>query len=196
MSQRDTTSRLSRRDGGREAAGVSTTLRELLDDGSDRRFRVLIHDLFGLAARLERVREQFAAMAGVSGPQYSMMILIARLVGDRRGVTVGQLAEHLHVSGTFVTAESKKLETAGYLERVPNPADRRSVLLGLTASGQALMHDLLPAVRAVNDELFRGMGRGEFEIVSREVAGLVESCGDALLVAESYRRKWERTGAP
>ena len=192
MSQAETESRLSVQSGRRGSSDASTSLRDLLDDGSDYRFRALIQDLFGLSARLERVREQFAAMAGVSGPQYSMMIAIARLAGDGGGVTVGELARHLHVSGTFATAESKKLEAVGYLARVANPADRRSVLLRLTAAGRALMDDLLPVVRAVNDELFRGMGRGEFEIVSREVAALVESCGDALLVAESYRRKRER----
>ncbi|MGH8328260.1 MAG: MarR family winged helix-turn-helix transcriptional regulator, partial [Steroidobacteraceae bacterium] len=114
-------------------------------------------------------------MAGISGSQYSLIIAIAHLGAAEAGITVTQLAAGLHVSGTYVTAETNKLEQAGYVRRSPNPRDRRSVLLTLTDPGLKLLDRLLPTIQRVNDQIFQGLSRMEFEILQRVMSRLAHS---------------------
>jgi len=169
-----------------EDIGPSTSLPPLLDSGSDRRFRDLIQALLGISSRFVDLRERIGAHVGLTGPQYSMLMSIPHLAARGAGVTVGQLAAHLHVSGTYVTAESKKLAARGEIERLPNPGDRRSVLLQLTPKGRQTLAQVLPMVRNVNDALFAGLNREAFELLRTEMMRLVMACDDALLVARRH----------
>lgn len=128
-------------------------------------------------------------MAGVTGPQYSMLISVAQLAATGEEVSVNALAAHLCVSGTYVTAESKKLEKLGLLRRKPNRRDRRSVLLSLDKAGEALLDGVLPSVRAINDVLFIRLTQASFRVLHRELTQLVETADDALLVAQAEQRR-------
>ena len=160
----------------------------LLDQGSDYRFRQLVQDTLAVSARLQAIREEFGRTAGLTGPQYSLIVAISHLAESGGGTTVSQLANHLHVSGTYVTAEANKLESAGLLRRAPNPDDRRSVLLQLTKSGLELLEQMIPVISRINDEIFRDLTRNDFEVLVRLMAGLAESAADALPLAQGYRR--------
>jgi DNA-binding MarR family transcriptional regulator len=53
---------------------------------------------------------------------------------DRLGpVTAGRIAEHTGLTTGAITGMIDRLARAGYVERRPNPADRRSVLVALCA---------------------------------------------------------------
>lgn len=59
-------------------------------------------------------------------------------IGQAGQVTPKMLATSLEMTTGAVTAILDRLETAGMLRRLPNPADRRSTLVELTAEGQAV----------------------------------------------------------
>src|SRR5207302_7108369 len=80
---------------------------ELLVDGSDAQFRAFVHGMLAFAAQLEAVRDGFAALVGLTGIQYTILISISHLQTERE-VTVGAAADHLHLSGAFVTTEPGK----------------------------------------------------------------------------------------
>jgi DNA-binding MarR family transcriptional regulator len=160
---------------------------ELIENGSDAAFRQLVQDMLSMSVRLQAMRDKFGAIAGISGPQYSMMIAIAHLRRNGDPVTVGGLGEHLHVSGTFVTAESKKLERAGLVQKNVNPADRRSVFLSLTAKGDALIDGVRDTVRTANDEIFRALSAEDFICLRRIMADMVGALDDALNITEKSR---------
>lgn len=160
----------------------------LLDQGSDYRFRQLVQDTLAVSALVQAIREEFGRTAGLTGPQYSLIVAISHLAESEGGTTVSQLANHLHVSGTYVTAEANKLESAGLLLRAPNPNDRRSVLLQLTKSGRELLEHMIPVISRINDEIFRDLTRADFELLVRLMAGLAQSAADALALAQGYRR--------
>lgn len=172
--------------GSGKVPSVSRTA--LLDEGSDYRFRQLVQDTLAVSARLQAIREEFGRTAGLTGPQYSLIVAISHLAESEGGTTVSQLANHLHVSGTYVTAEANKLERAGLLQRAPNPDDRRSVLLQLTKSGRELLEQMIPVISRINDEIFRDLTRTDFELLVRLMAGLAASATDALALAQGYRR--------
>ena len=73
--------KLPRRQPEATAALPATASRQaLLEAGSDDRFRQLVYDLLTISVRMETAREHLARRLGVSGPQYSILMAIARLV--------------------------------------------------------------------------------------------------------------------
>src|SRR5213082_4079950 len=107
----------------------------LLVDGSDAEFRRLIHDLIAYGHRLDACRDAFAAIAGISGVQYEILMLVSRTAG----LAVGEVAARLHRSGAFITIEANKLVARGILEKASDPSDGRRVLLKCTPRGHALL---------------------------------------------------------
>ncbi len=58
-------------------------------------------------------------------------------------MTAGHLAALSGLSTGAVTAVLDRLERAGYAQRVPDPSDRRRVLVELTERAQTLIRDLM-----------------------------------------------------
>lgn len=167
--------KLPRRQPEATAALPATASRQaLLEAGSDDRFRQLVYDLLTISVRMETAREHLARRLGVSGPQYSILMAIARLQ-DRHGVRVGGVAKALHVTSAFIATETGRLARLGLLSKSPNPKDRRGILLALTPRGQAALVKLGPEIRAVNDDFFKPLDRAAFQVLASTAAALVES---------------------
>lgn len=167
--------KLPRRQPEATAALPATASRQvLLEAGSDDRFRQLVYDLLTISVRMETAREHLARRLGVSGPQYSILMAIARLQ-DRHGVRVGGVAKALHVTSAFIATETGRLARLGLLSKSPNPKDRRGILLALTPRGQAALLKLGPEIRAVNDDFFKPLDRAGFQALASTAAALVES---------------------
>jgi DNA-binding MarR family transcriptional regulator len=172
---------------GRRSAGKlvshplpSTVSRKaLLERGSDCRFRHLVHDLFTIGARMERVRNYLGRQLGLSGPQYTVMMAVAHLQG-RELVSVRAVASALHVSSAFIAAETGKLVRLGLLSKEPNPADRRGVVLALSPRAQAAIERLTAKIRAINDQFFGKLDRAEFLGLSTAIQHLVSGSEETL----------------
>jgi DNA-binding MarR family transcriptional regulator len=167
----------------RSKAAVVTPLtvsrRELLIDGSDAQFRSFVHGMLAFAARLEGVRNGFAALLGLTGIQYTILISIRHLRSDGE-VTVGAVAEHLHLSGAFVTTETGKLLRLGLITKVQDLKDRRRVCLGVTAQGRDLLSRLAPVQVQVNDVLFDFLTGEQFRGVGSMLERIVASGDHAI----------------
>jgi len=155
--------------GAEPGIGLTVGRPELLRGGSDLAFRQMVSDLFTISARMQMVRDAVAERMGVSGPQSGILLAIWELQGDG-GVGVKRIADHLHVSGAFVTAETGRLARAGIIEKRPNPADRRRVLLSLTATGRAALRNVVPELRRINDLFFGSLDGADFDAL-RTLAG-------------------------
>ena len=62
--------------------------------------------------------------------------LVTRYLDRHDDVTIIELADHLHVTKQSASELVGALEAGGYVRRRPNPADRRSRFLELTAKGR------------------------------------------------------------
>jgi len=140
-------------DSGPYALPATVSRTALLKGSSDHRFRVLVADLFTISARMEMVREHLGRRMGITGPQYSIVVAIAHLQG-RNGISVGALAQALHVSSAFVATEGGKLVRSGLLLKRTNPLDRRSVLLSIAPAGRLAVDRVSAEIRTVNDLFF------------------------------------------
>jgi MarR family transcriptional regulator, organic hydroperoxide resistance regulator len=85
------------------------------------------HGLTRLSRRMERT-------SGVTGPQR----LVVRLVGQRPGISAGELARTLHLHPSTLTEVLQRLTARGALRRKQDTADARRALFWLTRRGLAL----------------------------------------------------------
>lgn len=76
------------------------------------------------------------------GPQrYQALLAIKAKPGDAL-VSVGELAELLLIKPNTAAELVNRLESAGLIERVRDPADRRRALLSLTLAGAAKLDEV------------------------------------------------------
>lgn len=118
----------------------------------------------------------FSRTVGNFGVAYTTLISIAYLQG-KSGVGVSRIAEHLHLSGAFVTIEVSKLVETDLVKKRINRNDRRRVLLTVTPKGTRLLDDLVSVQAPVNDALFDCLSAVEFQQLSSMMERLVP-CGD------------------
>jgi DNA-binding MarR family transcriptional regulator len=166
----------------------TVTRETLIERGSDRRFRSLVHDLLTIATRMEIVREHHGRRMGISGPQYSVLVAIAHLQGDT-GVSVGAVAQALHVSSAFIAMETGKLARLGLVLKRRNPQDRRGVLLSLALPARLKIDRASAEIRAVNDLFFGGLEAGSFRALCAAAAALVEGSRNALQYLDAVDAK-------
>jgi MarR family transcriptional regulator, organic hydroperoxide resistance regulator len=176
----------------RASLPLTTSRPELLSGGRDRQFRHLIHALFGFAAHHERIRSGHARLIGLAGIEYTVLISIAHLAQDG-DVNVKTVADHLYLSGAFITAVAGRLLKLGLIHKRTDTGDRRRVTLTVSAQGRAALERLAPIQRKVNDVEFGSLSREEFELLTGIVERLIESGARAValqnyLLAELERR--------
>jgi DNA-binding MarR family transcriptional regulator len=156
----------------RKSAPPATVSRAaLLVQGSDAEFRRLIHDLIAYGHRLDACRDAFAAIAGISGVQYEIVMLVSRA----EGLSIGEVAARLHRSGAFITIEANKLVARGILEKAADPADGRRVLLKSNGKARSLLERLAPYQRRINDVLFDRLDARRFRELRLLARDLVAS---------------------
>lgn len=181
----------SRNGSGRKAAqakGAALPLTisrpELLLEGRDRQFRHLVHGLFGFAAHHERIRNGHARMIGLAGIEYTVLITIAHLSQDG-DVNVKTVADHLYLSGAFITSVVGRLLSHGLVVKKMDANDRRRVTLTVSGQGRAALERLAPTQRKVNDVEFGGLSPKEFEFLIDIVERLIES-GARAVALQNY----------
>jgi DNA-binding MarR family transcriptional regulator len=157
---------------------------ELMVGGSDRDFRHLVHGLFGFLARHEKIRAGHARVIGLAGIEYTVLISIAHL-STEGDVSVKRVADHLHLSGAFITSTVRRLVAVGLVHKKMDQGDRRRVTLTLSAKGNSLLERLAPSQRQVNDVEFGDLTRDEFRFLIEVVDRLIAS-GDRAVALQTY----------
>ncbi len=175
----------------KKATPLTVSRPALLVKGADHEFRSLIHDLIAYGHKLDACRDAFAAIVGVSGVQYEILMLVSRA----DGLSIGAVAARLHRSGAFITIEANRLAAQGILDKASDPADGRKVLLRTTRRGTQLLERLAPYQRRINDVLFETLDAKRFRQL-RALARDLVTCGDrAVALLEFTTRDAERQAA-
>jgi DNA-binding MarR family transcriptional regulator len=174
----------SRGEADSRAKSLTVSSPELLVNGSDGEFRASLHGVLAFAARLQAVRDGFAALLGLTGIQYTILISIRHLQTEGE-VTVGAVAEHLHLSGAFVTTETGKLLRAGLITKLQDITDRRRVCLRVASKGRDLLRDLAPVQVQVNDVMFEFLSAADLKALRRAIDRIV-TCGDRAISLLDY----------
>jgi DNA-binding MarR family transcriptional regulator len=107
--------------------------------------RALSFAVYGAANRMVRLHKPFLEPLGLTFPQYLAMLALL----DNAPQTVGALGARLDMDTGTITPLVKRLEAAGMVTRLRDPADERRVLVDLTAQGRALKSE----IRGVNAQI-------------------------------------------
>ncbi|KAA0011819.1 MarR family transcriptional regulator [Billgrantia pellis] len=86
-----------------------------------------------------------------------------------------QLFEALMVSSGGMTSRLDRLEKAGWIERSPNPEDRRGTLVSLTDEGLELMNRMLPRHVENEAKMLAALSREEQATLGELLGKLLES---------------------
>lgn len=155
----------------------------LAADGSDRDFRRLVEGLLPFLGLHTAIRDGYASLLGLPGPQYTILLCIRNLESTGP-VNVTAVANTLRTSGSFITAETNSLEKKGLVAKVRGDEDRRKVTISLTEKGIELLDSIASLRQRVNDVQFGCLSREEFRMLVPLIERLVQSGERALALLD------------
>ncbi|RFA07983.1 MarR family transcriptional regulator [Subtercola boreus] len=105
---------------------------------------------------------------GLTYPQYLVLLVL----WEQGATTVAELSERLALDSGTLSPLLRRLETAGLVSRMRLPADERSVLVSLTADGDALRSK----TAGIQDQVCgaTGLELPEIQELRDRVAGVAE----------------------
>lgn len=118
-------------------------------EGLDYEVEGIVDRIGGINRRIKRGHEATLKEFGISYPEWHVLTAL-RNGGPR---TPGVLARYLEVSTGAMTSRLDMLEKDGLIRRVPDPDDRRSVIVEITEAGRQKWHDAA-AVQARKEAFF------------------------------------------
>ncbi|MBM7806732.1 DNA-binding MarR family transcriptional regulator [Geodermatophilus bullaregiensis] len=128
-------------------------------------------ELLVRAARTQRRRWRDVLAPWDLSPHHARAL---RVVGDRDGVRLSDLAEALHIAPRSATEVADALQARGLVERTPDPTDRRAVVLRATGEGRRVQAEVDAARAADTRDLFARLApadRAELARLLRALAG-------------------------
>ncbi len=96
--------------------------------------RQLCFAIYSTSLAMTRLYKPLLDPLGLTYPQYLVMLVL----WQQDGLSVSQLGERLALDSGTLTPLLKRLQSAGFLQRLRDVGDERRVLLQLTAAGRAL----------------------------------------------------------
>src|SRR5271154_7070204 len=116
----------------------------------------LLHETARLA-RSRRDRELRAQLPGMTSARYTVLVHLAH----HKGFNQSALAQILDIRPITLVRLLDRLEAAGFVERIPDPDDRRAHVLALTAKALPLIESIHELNRKTCDDLHLGISETE-----------------------------------
>jgi MarR family transcriptional regulator, organic hydroperoxide resistance regulator len=112
-------------------------------------------------SRLERRMADSFGLHGLTLPQFDVLATL----WHGEGITQQELAERLLVTKGNVVGIIDRTSAAGWLERRPDPEDRRANRLYLTDAGRKLLAEAFPCQAAFVKKIFGTLTEGELRLM-------------------------------
>jgi DNA-binding MarR family transcriptional regulator len=119
-------------------------------------------------AELARRRRPYADMSP------GTFQILAIVEGEGAPMPPSVIAERMLTTSGTMTALLDTLQKRGLIRRIPNPADRRSLLVELTDAGRDVVDVVLPVTHRITQELFGHLGEAERERLIRTLGRVQE----------------------
>jgi MarR family transcriptional regulator, organic hydroperoxide resistance regulator len=111
--------------------------------------------------RLERRMGEALGVHGLTLPQFDVLATL----WHGEGITQQELAERLLVSKGNVVGLIDRVGAAGWVERRPDPEDRRANRLYLTEAGRRILDQAWPGQVAQGRKIFGTLTEGELRLM-------------------------------
>lgn len=133
--------------------------------------------LLRAAIHVERAREAALLPHGLSLGDYDVLATLRRMSGDS-GVNPKDLSGSALITSGAMTSRLDRLESAGLVERRPDPSDRRGVQVHLTAAGRRTADRALADVLAAHEELLAPLTPRERDTAAGALRKILLGRGD------------------
>jgi DNA-binding MarR family transcriptional regulator len=130
--------------------------------GLDLSGMAVVARLLRVARRFDEAQDEFFAALGLK-PGWLDVLGALRRTGDPYRLTPTKLSEEALISTAGMTNRLDRLEQAGLIRRLPDPDDRRGVLVELTNDGLELVDAAVDAHRGLSRRLLAGLEGTERE---------------------------------
>jgi len=135
----------------------------------------LTHDLFQLMKQFPRPKLKQTCIDGLTRSEYELLVMLVITLGDdKKALTVTEISNLLQITPAGVTHLINPLEEAGYIKRLPDPNDRRIVLVGLTDKGTEVAEALIAEVQEQLIGLVNYLGEEDSETLIRLLSKSIE----------------------
>jgi MarR family transcriptional regulator for hemolysin len=138
----------------------------------DRSFGFLVHDVARLFGR--RFNQRALLFLGLTRAQCKVLGYLAR----NEGINQAGLADLLEIKPMTLVRQIDRMEEDGWIERRPQPGDRRARRLVLTDKARPILARILDLSNEIRGESFVGLSRDEgrhlIELLRRVHANLSE----------------------
>jgi DNA-binding MarR family transcriptional regulator len=128
--------------------------------GLDLSGMAVVARLLRVAHRFDEAQDEFFAALGLK-PGWLDVLAALRRSGNPYRLTPTKLAEEALISTAGMTNRLDRLEQAGLVQRLPDPEDRRGILVELTGEGRELVDSAVDAQRGLSKRLLGELGSGE-----------------------------------
>jgi DNA-binding MarR family transcriptional regulator len=119
-----------------------------------------------VAHRFEEAQDQFFSALGLK-PGWLDVLAALRRAGDPYRLTPTMLSVEALISTAGMTNRLDRLEQAGLVQRLPDPDDRRGILVELTGEGRELVDAAVDAHRGLSKRLLGGLDARERDELDR-----------------------------
>jgi DNA-binding MarR family transcriptional regulator len=125
---------------------------------------------------------------------------LAVIDGAGEPLTPSQVGDRVLIASATMTATLDLLEHRGWIRRIPNPGDRRSVLIEITPDGRAVTDRLLPGIRTLERSVLSALDPAEraylLDLLSRVLARTAEVAAGPPEPLDGQRIRPARLGGP
>ncbi|MGW4118369.1 MarR family winged helix-turn-helix transcriptional regulator [Nocardia sp. NPDC004711] len=141
-------------------------------------------EIFGRLARLGRIVDRelsdFFRTHGLERWEFDVLATLRRS-GNESGLSAGALNKAAMITSGAITNRIDRLTAKGWVERVPDPKDRRAIQVHLTDSGRALIDRILPLHMENEQRLLADLSPADRETLIPLLRKFAESLGDLSL---------------
>jgi MarR family transcriptional regulator for hemolysin len=134
-------------------------------------------DLVLAARRWRALLDERLRPLGQSAARMEAMTVIARAPPDSAQI---EIARRIGIEGATFTRMVDALEADSLVERRPHPTDRRTKHIGLTATGQSVLAELLALAAGLRERLLTGVAPDDVDATNLFLEGLLARMEDDL----------------
>ena len=152
------------------------------------RFSQIDPEVEGVVGRLSAINKHISrtfdetlARHGLNHGEYRLLLRLATRSEDNR-MTAGELGRALLLSSGAMTNRLDRLESAGLVERIRDPRDRRGVLVALTDAGRQTIDGAVTEQAAKEISVMGVLGSNDLKQLNkllRKVLVSLEASADA-----------------
>ena len=120
----------------------------------------LVHDVSRLR---KKVVDSALQPLGITRSQWWVLVNIARYAED--GIAQTELARRMSIGKVSLGGLIDRMEAAGWLERLPDPQDRRAKKVVMTQAGENLLHEMQDIALVINEKIMKGVTKEQNKLL-------------------------------